>query len=279
MIKLIKKKTADAVFFFIYKIYNFSLHSIIWCDIIKLTIRKHPFRKDVPMTFQEFLIHGFLGHYAKHNLIGISYAIVTGLAIVLCTLTYLIGSLNFSIIISKRYHNDDIRNYGSGNAGTTNMLRTYGRRAAVLTLLGDALKAIVSSLYGYALLGFTGAYIAGFFCILGHCFPIYYKFKGGKGIVTVAFMILMLDPIVFTILFFIFFALVFATKMVSFGSVICVMLFPILLHRIEGPGIPVIFAMLITLLVVFMHRENIMRIFHGEESKVDFSKLFGKKSK
>ena len=128
------------------------------------------------MTFQEFLIHGFLGHYAKHNLIGISYAIVTGLAIVLCTLTYLIGSLNFSIIISKRYHNDDIRNYGSGNAGTTNMLRTYGRRAAVLTLLGDALKAIVSSLYGYALLGFTGAYIAGFFCILGHCFPIYYKF-------------------------------------------------------------------------------------------------------
>ena len=231
------------------------------------------------MTFQEFLIHGFLGHYAKHNLIGISYAIVTGLAIVLCTLTYLIGSLNFSIIISKRYHNDDIRNYGSGNAGTTNMLRTYGRRAAVLTLVGDAIKAIVSSLYGYALLGFTGAYIAGFFCILGHCFPVYYKFRGGKGIVTVAFMILMLDPIVFTILFFIFFALVFATKMVSFGSVICVMLFPILLHRIEGPGIPVIFAMLITLLVVFMHRENIMRIFHGEESKVDFSKLFGKKSK
>ena len=92
-------------------------------------------------------------------------------------------------------------------------------------------------------------------------------------------MILMLDPIVFTILFFIFFALVFATKMVSFGSVICVMLFPILLHRIEGPGIPVIFAMLITLLVVFMHRENIMRIFHGQESKVDFAKLFGKKSK
>ena len=231
------------------------------------------------MTFQEFLIHGLLGHYAKHNLIGTAYAVVTGVAILLCMLTYLVGSVNFSIIISKRYHNDDIRNYGSGNAGTTNMLRTYGRRAAVLTLVGDALKAIVSSLYGYALLGFTGAYIAGFFCILGHCFPVYYKFKGGKGIVTVAFMILMLDPIVFTILFFIFFALVFATKMVSFGSVICVMLFPILLHRIEGPGIPVIFAMLITLLVVFMHRENIMRIFHGQESKVDFSKLFGRKNK
>ena len=229
------------------------------------------------MTFQEFLIEGFIGHYARHHLAGTAYALLTGGAILLCMLTYLVGSLNFSIIISKHYHNDDIRNYGSGNAGTTNMLRTYGRRAAVLTLIGDALKAIVSTLYGYALLGFTGAYLAGFFCILGHCFPIWYKFKGGKGIVTVAFMVLMLDPIVFAILFFIFFALVFATKMVSFGSVICVMLFPILLDRIEGPGIPVIFAMLITVLVVFMHRENILRIFHGEESKIDFAKLFSKK--
>jgi glycerol-3-phosphate acyltransferase PlsY len=229
------------------------------------------------MTFQEFLIEGFIGHYARHHLAGTAYALLTGGAILLCMLTYLVGSLNFSIIISKHYHNDDIRNYGSGNAGTTNMLRTYGRRAAVLTLIGDALKAIVSTLYGYALLGFTGAYVAGFFCILGHCFPIWYKFKGGKGIVTVAFMVLMLDPIVFAILFFIFFALVFATKMVSFGSVICVMLFPILLDRIEGPGIPVIFAMLITVLVVFMHRENILRIFHGEESKIDFAKLFSKK--
>lgn len=229
------------------------------------------------MTFQEFLIEGFIGHYARHHLAGTAYALLTGGTILLCMLTYLVGSLNFSIIISKHYHNDDIRNYGSGNAGTTNMLRTYGRRAAVLTLIGDALKAIVSTLYGYALLGFTGAYVAGFFCILGHCFPIWYKFKGGKGIVTVAFMVLMLDPIVFAILFFIFFALVFATKMVSFGSVICVMLFPILLDRIEGPGIPVIFAMLITVLVVFMHRENILRIFHGEESKIDFAKLFSKK--
>ena len=229
------------------------------------------------MTFQEFLIEGFIGHYARHHLAGTAYALLTGGAILLCMLTYLVGSLNFSIIISKHYHNDDIRNYGSGNAGTTNMLRTYGRRAAVLTLIGDALKAIVSTLYGYALLGFTGAYVAGFFCILGHCFPIWYKFKGGKGIVTVAFIVLMLDPIVFAILFFIFFALVFATKMVSFGSVICVMLFPILLDRIEGPGIPVIFAMLITVLVVFMHRENILRIFHGEESKIDFAKLFSKK--
>ena len=233
------------------------------------------------MTFQEFLIHGFLGHYRNENLTDnpTAFAAVTAVAMILCMLTYLIGSLNFSIIISKRYHNDDIRNYGSGNAGTTNMLRTYGRHAALLTLGGDALKAIISCLYGYALLGFTGAYVAGFFCILGHCFPIYYKFKGGKGIVTVAFMILMLDPRVFAVLFVIFTALVIATKMVSFGSVICVMLFPILLERFSGPGLPIVFAMMITVLVVFMHRENILRIFHGQESKLDFSKILGKKKK
>ena len=192
-------------------------------------------------------------------------------------LSYLLGSLNFSIIISNRYHNDDIRNHGSGNAGTTNMLRTYGRREAILTLTGDALKAIISCLYGYALYGFTGAYIAGFFCILGHCFPIYYRFKGGKGIVTVAFMLLMLDYRVFAILCVLFIILVIATKMVSFGSVICIMLFPLFLYRFSGAGTPIVFAMLITILVVFMHRDNIMRIYRGKEAKLDFSKLLGRK--
>ena len=229
------------------------------------------------MTFTDILSQGFLGYYANHNLSGTQYAVVWGIGVLLCLLTYFVGSLNFSIIISQNRFQDDIRNYGSGNAGTTNMLRTYGRRAAALTLGGDALKAIVSCAFGYAMMGYLGAYIAGFFCILGHCFPIYYRFRGGKGIVTVAFMLLMLDPIIFVILFFIFFALVIATKMVSFGSVICVMLFPLLLYRMRGPGEPIIFAMLITVLVVFMHRENIMRIFHGQESKLDLDRLFGKK--
>ena len=229
------------------------------------------------MTFPDILSQGFLGYYANHHLSGATYAIVWGIGILLCVLTYFVGSLNFSIIISQKHFHDDIRNHGSGNAGTTNMLRTYGRRAAAWTLVGDALKAIVSCIFGYAVMGYLGAYIAGFFCILGHCFPIYYRFRGGKGIVTVAFMLLMLDPIVFAILFFIFAALVIATKMVSFGSVICVMLFPLILSRLRGPGEPILFAMLITVLVVFMHRENIMRIYRGQESKLDFAKLFARK--
>ncbi|MBO7176903.1 MAG: glycerol-3-phosphate acyltransferase, partial [Clostridia bacterium] len=153
------------------------------------------------------------------------------------------------------------------------------RRAAALTLAGDAIKAIISCAYGYALYGFTGAYIAVFFCILGHCFPLYYHFKGGKGIVTVAFMVLMLDPIIFAVLLALFLILIIATRMVSFGSVICVMLFPLILYRLRGPGIPILFAMLITILVVFMHRENIMRIYRGQESKIDLAALFGRKKK
>ena len=229
------------------------------------------------MTFQDFLIQGFIGRYCNEHLSGTAYAVVTGIALLLCMLTYFVGSLNFSIIISKYFYHDDIRKYGSGNAGTTNMLRTYGTRAAALTLAGDALKAVVSSLFGYLLLGFTGAYMAGFFCILGHIFPIYYHFKGGKGIVTVAFMVLMLDPVVFAILLAIFILLVAASKMVSFGSVMCVLIYPMVLYQIEGPGIPIIFAFMIMVLVLFMHRENIMRIYRGEESKLDFAKLFGRK--
>lgn len=229
------------------------------------------------MTFPDILSQGFLGYYANHNLSGTTYAVVWDIGILLCLLTYFVGSLNFSIIISRNRFQDDIRNYGSGNAGTTNMLRTYGRRAAALTLGGDALKAIVSCAFGYAMMGYLGAYIAGFFCILGHCFPIYYRFKGGKGIVTVAFMVLMLDYRIFAILFVLFAILVLASKMVSFGSIVCIMLFPLILYKFSGPGEPIIFAMLITILVVFMHRENIMRIFHGQESKIDFAKLFGKK--
>jgi glycerol-3-phosphate acyltransferase PlsY len=112
--------------------------------------------------------------------------------------------MNFALVISKLKYGDDIRKYGSGNAGMTNMMRTYGKAAAGLTLLGDALKAVVSAVIGYISLGEYGAYIAGLFCILGHMFPIYYKFKGGKGVVTVAISILMCDPLVFLILFILF---------------------------------------------------------------------------
>ncbi|MBQ8275204.1 MAG: glycerol-3-phosphate 1-O-acyltransferase PlsY [Clostridia bacterium] len=193
--------------------------------------------------------------------------------ILLCMIpSYLLGSLNFALILSRRFFGEDVRQKGSGNAGMTNMLRNYGKGAAALTLLGDALKAVVSSLIGYVVFGVTGAYIAGLFCILGHMFPIYYRFKGGKGVVTTAVMILMLNPVIFLILLAVFLLIVLGTRFISLGSVMCVMIWPLILQRMEGAGAPVLMAMAIAALVVFMHHENIKRLLRGEENKVSSGK-------
>ncbi len=195
-------------------------------------------------------------------------------AVIVCA--YLLGSLNFAIIISGKQYRQDIRNFGSKNAGMTNMMRTYGKKAAGLTLLGDALKAMVSCLIGYALLGQLGAYIAGLFCIIGHMFPIYYRFKGGKGVVTAAMTILMCNPFVFLILFIMFAVIVLVSKYISLGSVMCMLLYPIILDRIDRffyDGAPYVWcAALMTVLVVVKHWENIKRLSQGKESKFSFKK-------
>lgn len=203
---------------------------------------------------------------------------LTLIATVICIAApYLLGSLNFAIIISKTKYKSDIRNYGSGNAGATNMMRTFGKSAAGLTFLGDALKAFLSGIIGYLALGQYGAYIAGLFCILGHMFPVYYKFKGGKGVVTAAISILMCNPLVFLILLVIFVIIVVFTKYISLASVMCMLLYPVILDRMEkwmndGTGAYVIIAMVNAALVIFMHRENIKRLWQGKENKFSFKK-------
>ena len=132
---------------------------------------------------------------------------------------YLLGSLNFAIIISAKQYKQDIRSFGLKNAGMTNMMRTYGKKAAGLTLIGDALKAIVACAVGYLMLGYIGCYIAGLFCVIGHMFPVFYKFKGGKGVVTGAMAILMGDPITFAIILLIFIIIVAFTRYISLGSI------------------------------------------------------------
>lgn len=184
--------------------------------------------------------------------------------------SYLLGSINLSIIISSKFYNDDIRNHGSGNAGMTNVMRTYGKKMAVITFVGDFFKAVIASIIGRMLLGYVGAYLAGFFCFFGHIFPCFYKFKGGKGVVTACAMIIMTNPIVFAILFTVFVMLVLAFRFISLGSVICLLAYPIVLDRVEGPGIGVLFALLMGLLCAFAHRSNIKRIMNGTESKFTF---------
>ena len=149
-----------------------------------------------------------------YQLDGVAKAAVIIAGVLLCMIVpYLLGSINFGLIISKNKFHDDIRAHGSGNAGTTNMLRTYGKRAAVLTLVGDMLKAAVAVGFGYLVadgsvdivnnatgeviryINHYGAAIAGLFVMMGHMFPIFFKFKGGKGVATSGMVILMISPI------------------------------------------------------------------------------------
>ncbi len=210
---------------------------------------------------------------------------------------YLLGSFNFGLIISKKKYNDDIREHGSGNAGTTNMLRTYGKKAAALTLLGDMLKAVIAVTLGYLIadinlqitteagetvriINHYGAAIAGLFVMLGHMFPIFYRFKGGKGVATSAAVILMIDlfslpfPFAFAICFLIFVIIVVGTRYVSLASCMGMIFYPLIFAAFSGEQNPVakMTAVFMAALVVFAHRQNLKRLVAGKESKLSFGK-------
>lgn len=212
---------------------------------------------------------------------------LVALGVVLCmVIPYLLGSLNFGLIISDKKYHDDIRNHGSGNAGTTNMLRTYGKRAAALTMLGDMLKAVIAVALGYLILNLNvtsadgtasaydplGAAIAGLFVMLGHMFPCFFRFKGGKGVATAAMVILMIHPISFVICLLVFVIIVVGTKFVSLGSIMGLILYPVILNAFEPSRGSNMFAIIMAVLVVWAHRENIKRLLAGKESKISLGK-------
>ena len=190
---------------------------------------------------------------------------------------YLIGSINVAVIISKLCYRDDVRLHGSGNAGATNMLRTYGTKAGIATFILDGIKGAVAVVLSMLLMGEGGAYIAGLFCILGHIFPVYYKFRGGKGVVVSAVTILALNPVVFLILVVIFVLIVATSKYISLGSIVCAFFYPLLLNALSqnkgglGPLAATI-SVLIAVIVIVMHKSNIKRLINRRESKFSFKK-------
>ena len=229
----------------------------------------------IEKIFSSGIVGDYFLNHSDGSTLGLVLFVVSVAVVIIAA--YLLGSINFAIIISGKKYKQDIRDHGSKNAGMTNMMRTYGKKAAGLTLLGDALKAVAACLVGYVLIGSLGAYIAGLFCILGHIFPIFYRFKGGKGVVTTAVAILMCNPIVFVVLFLLFVIIVLFTKYISLGSVVCVMLYPLLLDSVSriftGHPTPyVVFAMITAVVVVVKHWGNIKRLAAGKESKFSFKK-------
>lgn len=206
-------------------------------------------------------------------------------AVIAGILSYLIGSVNFSIILSKIVSGEDIRNSGSGNAGATNMLRTHGKKLAALTLILDVLKGIVcvvlaeifvsrvSGEYKAALDNLCLPYIAGLCAVLGHNFPVYFGFRGGKGVATSLGVVMVLDWKVGLIVMIISLAVMAATRYVSLGSVLGGALFVIVkiikdavTHDVRPVGMVCVIIM--GALLIIRHRANIKRLLNGTENKL-----------
>ena len=187
--------------------------------------------------------------------------------VIIAVCAYLLGSLSFAIIVSKVTLGKDIRNYGSGNAGLTNAYRTMGAGKTLFVLIGDIAKGAAAISIGAYLAGPIGKLVAGIFVILGHMFPVYFGFRGGKGVLVGAVMLLLFDWRIFLVAFVLFFAAVFATRWISLGSILGAVSFPITTFAFYRDPVLTAMAFGMAVAVIFMHRSNIVRILHGEENK------------
>ncbi len=206
------------------------------------------------------------------------------LFVLVAVAAYLVGSLNYSIIVSQVFMKTDIRSKGSGNAGSTNMLRNYGWRAGAITLLTDFMKTIVTTLGAWAI--FTVLYpeytqtataLAGLCCALGHCFPVYFGFKGGKGVAVGAMTILAVDYRSFLLVILVFVVLVAVFRYISLGSIAGAITFPASLAFFVDFSVPYeiatfVFAVILAGMVVILHFPNIKRLVTATESKISFKK-------
>lgn len=205
-------------------------------------------------------------------------------AAVVALVSYLLGSVSFAVIVSRIGAKDDVRNHGSGNAGMTNILRSYGKKMAAFTAIGDFGKGVIAVALGriiFSLAGIQGidaGYIAGLFVILGHLYPLFFGFKGGKGVLTSLGAAVIVSPIPFLVIAGIAIPTVFAVKIVSLISIIGFALYPVVVVAVDllldkplwGE---LLFSLIVSSLGIWKHRSNIQRLRAGTEYK------FGQKNK
>lgn len=205
------------------------------------------------------------------------------IAVVSAVQAYLLGSIDTGILVSKYLYHDDVRKYGSGAAGMTNMLRTFGKKAAALTAFGDVLKGVLAVCIGRWLFTlmpedtmlspYLAVYLAAIFAIIGHLKPLYFGFKGGKGVLVGAGAALATEPLVCAALLVIFLIEVAITRIVSLGSIIIAALYPVgtLINLIAcGANLPTIVfstvcCAIMAAMVIWLHRSNIERLKNGTE--------------
>ena len=207
--------------------------------------------------------------------------------IIVAVIAYLIGSVNFSILISKKMAGFDVREKGSGNAGTTNMLRSIGKKAAAITLICDILKGVISIAIAIIVGNIVKnidkellLQIAGIAVVLGHTFPIFFGFKGGKGVATSLGVLLMSNWQIGLICLVFAIVLMALTRMVSLGSCAAAVLFPVLTLFInqhytvltdgKNGRVYFVYSVILAIIVLYNHRSNIKRILSGTENKLSF---------
>lgn len=182
---------------------------------------------------------------------------------------YLIGSIPVGLILGKAIWKKDLRRYGSHNIGATNAWRILGKKAGILIFVLDFLKGQLGVLLGACMLGLPGAMLAGgFFAMLGHMFPLFIGFKGGKGVATALGVITALMPKVTAIVVLVWIILVALTRYVSVGSVVAAVLTPILAAVFKEPIIYFIFVLIMAIFIIVRHKENLARLKDGRENKI-----------
>jgi glycerol-3-phosphate acyltransferase PlsY len=204
-----------------------------------------------------------------------------GIYLAVAAIAYLIGSINFSVIFSKKLAGFDLREKGSKNAGTTNMLRTVGKKGAAIVLICDILKGVVAVAIAKLISGSVNSaiacQIAGFCVVLGHTFPIFFEFKGGKGVATSIGILLVLNWQIGLICLLYGIIMIILTRMVSLGSITAAILFPVLtifirVHYIATGFNYTIFGIIMAAFILFNHRSNIKRLNEGTENRISLKK-------
>lgn len=182
---------------------------------------------------------------------------------------YLLGSISSGLLVAKAAGGPNLREVGSGNTGTTNVIRTMGKKAGYITFLFDFLKAILGCLVGQLLLGHEGAMVGGFFAVIGHNWPVFFGFKGGKGVCSSMAIALFCFPLPTLICYVVGFAVMFATKYVSAGSLSGVLFFCIeVIVLYHSSALTIVWALLLAALMTWRHKANIQRILNGTENKI-----------
>lgn len=189
--------------------------------------------------------------------------------LIIAVVGYLLGCIPSGLIVGKFFCNVDIRNYGSKNIGTTNMFRILGPKPAIVVLLADMAKGMLAVFFAQYLVGDTSSLLlGGIVSIVGHNYPVFLGFKGGRGVATGLGVICVLMPKVTLIVFSVWAVIVFITRYVSLGSVVAATLVPILAWYFEYPWLFCLFSLLAAAFIVIRHKENIERLLKGTESKI-----------